>query len=138
MLRANPDRLHDFNRPNISGRESRRLKELRGLVPRVGYDSCASESPSGKPLWVQRLKVWSCCASLSVGIFPRTPSESLDGRGIDTSICGKLPLDRPFRQPSSAPKRKTVTSRISKVFTGVCRVVISCAICYYHKRCLDF
>ena len=57
---------------------------------------------------VKRFKVWSCYASLSVGIFPRTPSESLDGRGIETSSCGKLPLDRPFRQPSSAPKRKIV------------------------------
>ncbi len=31
-----------------------------------------------------------------------------------------------------------VKSRISKVLTGVCRVVISCAICYYRKAGLDF
>jgi len=82
-------------------------RSLCSWCPELGYDSALRRVPSGKPLWVQRFKVWSCCVSLSVGIFPRTPSESLDGRGVETSSCGKLPLDKPFRQLSSAPNEKS-------------------------------
>lgn len=79
-------------------------------------------SLSGKPLWVERFRVWSRCASLSVGISMRRLPESLDRRGIKTSICGKLALDKPFRRLICPRQRRIVKFRISNVFTGVCRV----------------
>jgi hypothetical protein len=49
--------------------------------------------------------------------------ERLDGRGIETLTCGKLPLDRPFHQSTMVDRGKNIKSRISSVFSGVCQVV---------------
>ncbi len=88
-----------------------------------GQNSGVSVSQTGQCLWDWRLGSFGCRTALLMGIFWRSLPESLDGRGIETLICGKLPLDRAFHQSTMGHRRKNVKSRISSVFSGVCQVV---------------
>lgn len=103
--------------------ESRPMRHWVARCPNFGYNSGVSVSRTGRGRWDWRLRSSGCRSSLLVGIFSGPLLESLDGRGIETSICGKLPLDRAFHWSALSHQRKNVKFRINSVFSGVCRVV---------------